>query len=47
MAEPDFIARLLKLLQDLNWGTRQSSVEVITALGEFCRLIYHFVLCTD
>ena len=47
MVEPKFIARLFKLLQDLDWRARQSSVEVIAALAEFGRLIYHFVLCED
>ena len=47
MVKPDFIARLFKLLQDLNWDTRQSSVEAITALVEFGRLIYRFVLSED
>ena len=47
MVKPDFVARLVELLRDRYWGARQSSVEVIIALVEFGRLIYHFVLCED
>ena len=47
MVEPDFFTCLFDLLQSPDWGARQSSVEVITALAKFGRLIYHFVLCND
>ena len=47
MVEPDFFSRLFDLLENPDWGSRQSFVEVITALVKISRLIYHFVLCKD
>ena len=43
----DYLNYLFALLQNPDWGARQSSVEVIAALTEFGRLIYRFVLCKD
>ena len=47
IVEPDVFTRLIGLLQNPDWGVRQSSVEVITTLAEFGRLIYHIVVCED
>jgi hypothetical protein len=47
MLEKDVLARLFGLLQDPSWVARWSSIEVITALVKFGRLIYHFVLYKD
>jgi hypothetical protein len=44
MVETDVLAGLFGLLQDPDSGTRQSSLEVITALVKFGWLIYYFVL---
>ena len=38
------IARLFGLLQDSHLDVRQASIDVITALAKFGKLIYHFVL---
>ena len=43
MARTEVPARLLGLLQDLGWGTCQSSVEIMTAFAQFSRLINYFV----
>ena len=44
MIKTDVLARLVGLLQDRFSHVCQSSVDVIVALANFGRLIYHFVL---
>ena len=45
MAETDFIAHLVRLLQDPDSSLCQSSIKVITSLVKFGTLIHHIVLC--
>jgi hypothetical protein len=47
MVEADILACLVGLLQDGVATVRITSIKAITALAEFGRLIYHFLLCED
>jgi hypothetical protein len=47
MVETDVLAHLVGLLQDDDSDVRRSSVDTITSLAKFGRLIYHSGLCED
>jgi hypothetical protein len=47
MVERDVLARLVDLLQDENTDVPRSSINVITALAKFGKLIYYFLPCED
>jgi hypothetical protein len=47
MVETDVLACLVGQLQVKTAGPPQPSINVISALAKFGRLIYHFVLCED